>query len=121
VGYRTVHLANYGTDSKPVKGKALTKTAIYQELADSAGVTRKQVRAIFDELSDIIKRQQKKDGDSFVLAGLFRLRLLKKKAVKGGKTKPNPFKPGETIVTKDKPARNVIRVRPLKGLNSLVQ
>jgi len=106
--------------SKPVK-KAMTKSALFQELADTAGMTRKQVQAIFDGLSDIIKGHLKKNDDTFALPGLFRLRLQKKKAVKGGKTKPNPFKPGETIVTKDKPARNVIRVRVLKGLTSLVQ
>ncbi len=33
----------------------------------------------------------------------------------------NCQKPGETIVTKDKPTRKVIRVGPLKGLTSLVQ
>jgi nucleoid DNA-binding protein len=106
--------------SKPVK-KAMTKSEIFQDLADTAEMTRKQVQAIFDGLSDIIKRHLKKNDDAFVLPGRFRLRLQKKKAVKGGKTKPNPFKPGETIVTKNKPARNVIRVRVLKGLTSLVQ
>ena len=106
--------------SKPVK-KAMTKTALLQELAETAGVTPKQVQILFDGLNDIIKRHLKKNDDTFTLPGMFRLRLQKKKAVKGGKTKPNPFKPGETIVTKDKPARNVIRVRPLKGLTSLVQ
>ncbi len=107
--------------NKPAKGKAMTKSAIYQELAQTAGMTRKQVQAIFDGLHALIKRHLKKNDDAFILPGMFRLRLQKKKAVKGGQTRPNPFKPGETIVTKDKPARNVIRVRPLKGLTSLVQ
>lgn len=107
--------------SKPVKGKAMTKSAIFQELADKVGVTRKQVQALFDGLNTIIKRHLRKDGDVFTLPGMFRLRLQRKKAVKGGQQKPNPFKPGEMIITKDKPARNVIRVRPLKGLNGLVQ
>ncbi len=107
--------------SKPAKGKALTKSAIFQELADKAGVTRKQVQAMFEGLSGIVKRSLRRDGDVVTIPGMFRLRLQKKKAVKGGQVKPNPFKPGETIVTKDRPARNVIRVRPLKGLNALVQ
>lgn len=101
--------------------KALTKTALYEELAEATGVTRKQVKAIFEGLNDIIKRQLKKNDDTFTLPGMFRLRLQKKKAVKGGKTRPNPFKPGETIITKDKPARNVIRVRVLRGLTSMIQ
>ena len=104
------------------KNKALTRTAVAQELADKAGVTRKQVQAIVaDALSSLIKRSLKKDGDTLSLFGMFRLRLVRKKAVKGGKSRPNPFKPGEMIITKDKPARNVIRIRALKSLNSIVQ
>ncbi len=108
--------------SKPAaKGKPLTKSAIFQELAEKAGVTRKQVQAVFEGLNGIIKRSLRKDGDAITIPGLFRLRLQKKKAVKGGQVKPNPFKPGETIVTKDRPARNVIRARTLKSLSGLVQ
>jgi nucleoid DNA-binding protein len=107
--------------NKPTKGKGMTKSAIFQELADKAGVTRKQVQAMFDALNGIIKRQLKKDGDVFTIPAMARLRLQRKKAVKGGQVRDNPFRPGEKIVTKDKPARNVIRVRALKGLTSLVQ
>jgi hypothetical protein len=35
-------------------------------------------------------------------------------------TKPNPFKPGEMMDVKAKPARTVIKIRPLKGLKSMV-
>jgi hypothetical protein len=35
--------------------------------------------------------------------------------------KPNPFKPGEMIVTKDKPASNQIKAFALKGLKDMVQ
>ncbi len=55
------------------------------------------------------------------IPGMFRLKLVKKKAVKGGKTVANPFKPGETMLTKDKPARNVIKIVPLKAMKDLVQ
>jgi hypothetical protein len=39
------------TNSKPVK-KAMTKSALFQELADTAGLTRKQVQAVFDGLGN---------------------------------------------------------------------
>src|SRR5437868_6733647 len=44
-------------DSKKpaAKGGALTKTAIYDELAQQAGITRKQVAAVFEALSGVIK------------------------------------------------------------------
>jgi hypothetical protein len=110
-------------DTKKAAAKAAgpSKTAVYDELAQAAGVTRKQVSAVFDALGGIIKRHLKKDGDAFKVPGLFRLTLKKKKAVKGGKLVPNPFKPGEMMTTKDKPASNQIRVRPLKGLKDSLQ
>jgi len=103
------------------KGGGPTKTAIYDELAQVAGISRKQVSAVFDALSSIIKKNLKKDGDAFKLPGLFRITLKKKKAVKGGKMVPNPFKPGEMMMTKDKPARNDVKVRTLKNLKDALQ
>lgn len=108
--------------SKPAaKGKAMTKSAVYAELAEQAGVTKKQVQALFEALGGLIKRQLKKDGDTFTIPGMVKLRLKKQKAVKGGKVVPDPFNPGQTRVTKDRPAKNVVRARALKGLNELVQ
>jgi hypothetical protein len=34
--------------------------------------------------------------------------------------KANPFKPGEMMTVKARPARTVIKVRPLKGLKEMV-
>jgi nucleoid DNA-binding protein len=109
------------TKKPAAKGSALTKTAIFDELAQSAGITRKQVAAVFDALGGVIKKHLKKDGDAFKVPGLFRLRLQKKKAQKGGELRPNPFKPGEMITTKPKPARNVVKVSALKGLKDMIQ
>jgi len=107
--------------NKAAKSKGMTKTAIYQELADKAGVSRKQVGAVFDSLGAIIKRSLKKDGDVVTIPGMLRLKLSRKKAMKGGKSVPNPFKPGEMMVTKDKPARNVVKASALKALKESVQ
>jgi nucleoid DNA-binding protein len=102
------------------KGKAPTKSQVYAELAETAKVTRKQVAEVFDTLGGLIKRTLKKDGDTFTIPGMLRLRLRRTKAVKGGKPVMNRFT-GQMTVTKDKPAKNVIRARPLKGLNEMVQ
>lgn len=107
--------------NKTSKGKGMTKSAIYQELGDKSGTSRKQVGALFDSLNAMIKRSLKKDGDVFTIPGLLRLKLRRTKAVKGGKSVPNPFRPGEMMVTKDKPARNVVKASALKGLKESVQ
>ena len=102
------------------KGKAPTKSQVYSELADKAGVSRKQVAEVFTALGDMIKRHLKKEGDTFTIPSMLRLRLRQQKAQKGGKPVLNRFT-GQMTVTKDKPARKAVRARALKGLNDLVQ
>ena len=103
------------------KSKGLTKSAIYQELAEKSGTSRKQVSAVFDSLTSIIKRSLKKDGDVVTIPGLLRLKLRRTKASKGGKQVPNPFRPGEMMITKDKPAKNVVKAYAVKALKESVQ
>jgi nucleoid DNA-binding protein len=107
--------------NKSGKGKGLTKSSIYQELAEKSGTSRKQVSAVFDSLGSMIKRSLKKDGDVITIPGLLRLKLRRTKAVKGGKQVPNPFRPGEMMVTKDKPAKNVVKAYAVKALKESVQ
>jgi nucleoid DNA-binding protein len=107
-------------DKKAATKKAPTKSQIYAELAEKSGISRKQVQAIFDALGEQIKKHLKKDGDTFTIPGMLRLRLKRTKAVKGGKQVMNRFT-GQMTVTKDKPARNAVRARALKALNELVQ
>jgi nucleoid DNA-binding protein len=102
--------------------KPMTKSAVYQQLADSTKLTRKQVAEVFDALTALIKRELGKKGPGvFTIPGMLKLRLQRKPAVRGGKQVPNPFKPGEMMTTKPKPARNVVRARPLKTLNELIK
>jgi hypothetical protein len=55
----------------------------------------------------------------FVVPGMMKITAIHKPATKATQ-KPNPFKPGEMMEVKAKPARTVIKVRPLKGLKSMV-
>jgi nucleoid DNA-binding protein len=100
--------------------KGATKSQVYAELAEMAGITRKQVQAVFDGLNGLVKKHLKKDGDTFTIPGMLKLRLRRQKAVKGGKPVMNRFT-GQMTVTKDRPAKNVVRARPLKALNESVQ
>jgi hypothetical protein len=45
--------------------------------------------------------------------------VQKKPAVKAH-TRPDPFNPGQMMQVKAKPARKVVKVRPLKGLKDRV-
>ena len=107
-------------NNKASKPKSMTKAAVYQEMADKTGLKRKQVADVFDALSDLIKRELGKKGPGlFTIPGLLKKRLIRKPATKARKG-INPFTKQETMI-KAKPARNVVRARPLKALNDLVK
>lgn len=100
--------------------KPRTKSEIFAQLSDSTGLTRRQVSAVFDELNGIIKKDIGTRGPgAFTVPGLMKISVQKKPATKA-KTVPNPFKPGEMMTVKAKPARKVVKVRALKGLKDMV-
>jgi nucleoid DNA-binding protein len=102
------------------KLKSLTKSAVYQEIAKVTNLSRAQVASVFDALTTTIKKELGKKGPGlFTVPGLLKLRLVRKPATKARKG-INPFTKQETMI-KPKPARNVVRARPLKALNDLVK
>jgi hypothetical protein len=100
--------------------KPKTKSAILAELAEATNMKRKDVAALFDALNGIIKKEVSKKGPGVI--NVLRLVKVYRKdiaASKGGETKINRLN-GQTYVTKPKPARSVIKVRPLKDLKDMV-
>jgi nucleoid DNA-binding protein len=107
-------------DNNASKAKTMTKSALYQEIAASAKLTRKQVSEVFDALAKLITRELGKKGPgSFTLPGMAKLKLVRKPATKA-RQGINPFTK-QPQMFKAKPARNVVRIRPLKALNEKVK
>jgi len=99
--------------------KPRTKSQIFGELAEDNELTRKQVASVFDSLSGMIKKDLGKRGPGiFTVPGLMKIKVVRKPATKARKG-INPFT-GEPTVFKAKPARNVVKVQPLKGLKDMV-
>ena len=98
-----------------------TKTAILTEIAENTDLSKKQVSAVLDELSDLIERHIKKGGvGEFTMPGLLKIKTVKRPAKKAQKGVPNPFRPGETMDVAAKPASTRVKVLPLKGLKDFV-
>ena len=98
-----------------------TKTAILTEIAGNTDLSKKQVSAVLDELSDLIERHIKKGGvGEFTIPGLLKIKTVKRPAKKAQKGVPNPFRPGETMDVAAKPASTRVKVLPLKGLKDFV-
>ena len=101
--------------------KPPTKTEVLTELADASGLTKKEVGAVFDALSDNIKKNLGKRGPgAYVIPGLLKIEKKKVPARKAQRGVPNPFRPGELMDVAARPASNKVKVRPLKHLKDMV-
>lgn len=100
--------------------KAATKSEILAGIAAATELSRKQVASVFEALACQIKSAVGKKGPGlFVVPGLMKITVITKPAVKAHKG-INPFTKQEQMF-KAKPARKVIKVRPLKALKDMAK
>jgi len=97
----------------------MTKSEFVTALAEKSGLTKKQALSALDTINAIIVQQLGKRGPGEVLIpGLLKLIAVDKPATRAH-TGINPFTK-EPMTYKAKPARKVIRVRPLKALKDAI-
>ncbi|MBN2129632.1 MAG: HU family DNA-binding protein [Sedimentisphaerales bacterium] len=107
------------TTASKGSAKAMTKSEIVSGIADTTGLTKKQVSSVFDAMADQMGKSLGKRGPGvYAVPGLMKLTVVRKPATKARKG-INPFT-GEETMFKAKPARNVIKIRPLKSLKDMV-
>ena len=100
--------------------KAMTKSEILASLSESSGIPKKEVAGLFDDLATLIGKNVGRRGPgTFTIPGLSKIKVIRKPATKARKG-INPFTKEETIF-KAKPARNVVKILPLKGLKDMVK
>ena len=99
--------------------KPMTKTEILTSLSEATGLSRQEVAGLLDELVELIRRNLGEQAPgAFSIPGLLKIKVVRKPATEARKG-INPFTKEETIF-KAKPARNVVKVIPLKGLKEMV-
>ncbi|GAB6042738.1 HU family DNA-binding protein [Endothiovibrio diazotrophicus] len=100
--------------------KATTKAQTVAFIAEETGLAKKDVDGVFEALGKLIKRDlNKRTGvGHYTLPGLAKIKVVRKPATKSRKG-VNPFT-GEEMTIKAKPAHNVVKVLPLKGLKDMV-
>jgi len=108
-------------DKKAGAGKAMSKSAVYAELAETSGLTKKQVTQLFEELTNLMKRELGKKGPGVfnVVPGMLQLKVKKRPASKA-RQGINRFT-GQPMTIAAKPATNVVRPRALKALKEMVK
>ena len=99
--------------------KLMSKSELIQKIAEkhASNVTRKDVKGVIESLAEIGYKELKKTG-AFVVPGFAKFVVIKKPATKERKG-INPFTKEPTIF-KAKPARKIIRARPVKAAKDAV-
>jgi nucleoid DNA-binding protein len=112
-------MAGKKTDAKTAKkSSTLSKSGLINAVVDSVGeVSRKQVKAILEALTDVAYKELKKNK-IFTLPGFAKFRVVAKPATK---SRPgiNPFTK-QPITIPAKPASKSVRARPIKAIKEAV-
>jgi nucleoid DNA-binding protein len=107
--------------TKSGASKPMSKSDVLNALAQESELSRKQVASVLDALAGLISKNvhPKKGPGVFAVPGLMKIIVVHKKATPARKG-INPFTKQEQMF-KAKPARNVLKIRPLKSLKDMVK
>jgi len=95
----------------------MTKSQLIEKIAAESELAKKDVKGVLETLASVGYKELKKTG-SFVLPGFAKFVVIKKPATKARKG-INPFTK-EPTVFKAKPARKIVRARPVKAAKDAV-
>jgi nucleoid DNA-binding protein len=117
----SVRIPTIVLDRKPGQdnmSKMMTKSELIQKITDQhSDLTKKDVKAVMETLATVAYKELKKTG-AFLLPGFAKFVVIKKPATKARKG-TNPFN-GEPMMFKAKPARKIVRARPVKAAKDAV-
>ncbi len=97
--------------------KSFTKTEILEAVASTTEIPKKKVSELLERIHEVIVAHIKK-GVAFSIPGMLKIHVVTKPATKS-RQGINPFT-GEPITIKAKPARKVVKIKPLKKLKAAV-
>jgi DNA-binding protein HU-beta len=95
----------------------MTKSQLIEKIAETTELTKKDVKGVLENLAMLGYKELKKNG-VFLVPGFAKFVVIKKPATKARKG-TNPFT-GEAMTFKAKPARKIVRARPVKAAKDAV-
>jgi nucleoid DNA-binding protein len=99
--------------------KKMSKSQFVTTLAEKSGLTKKQAESVLDSINAMVAQQLGKGGPGEILIpGLLKLNVVVKPATPQHEGL-NPFTK-QQMTYKAKPARKVIKARPLKALKDAI-
>ena len=95
----------------------LSKSQLLEKLSTATELSKRDVKNVLDTMVDVGHKELKKNG-VFLVPGFAKFVVVKKPATKARKG-TNPFT-GEEMMFKAKPARKIVRARPVKAAKEAV-
>ena len=95
----------------------MTKSQLIEKIAQLRELAKKDVKGMMEALAEVGYKELKKNG-VFVVPGFAKFVVIKKAATKARKG-INPFN-GQEMTFKAKPARKIVRARPVKAAKMAV-
>lgn len=95
----------------------MSKSQLVEQIATKTELSKRDVKAVLELMTEIGHKELKKNG-AFVVPGFAKFVVIKKPATKARKG-TNPFT-GEEMMFKAKPARKIVRARPVKAAKDAV-
>ena len=95
----------------------MTKSQLIEKIATENELAKRDVKGVLETMASIGYKELKKSG-VFVVPGFAKFVVIKKPATKARKG-TNPFT-GEEMMFKAKPARKIVRARPVKAAKDAV-
>ena len=95
----------------------LSKSQLVERISTATELSKRYVKNVMDTLVDVGHKELKKNG-IFLVPGFAKFVVVKKPATKARKG-TNPFT-GEEMMFKAKPARKIVRARPVKAAKDAV-
>jgi nucleoid DNA-binding protein len=104
-----------------IKGETMatqmSKAQLIEKIATTTELSKRDVKNVMETLTDVGHKELKKNG-VFLVPGFAKFVVVKKPATKARKG-TNPFT-GEEMMFKAKPARKIVRARPVKAAKDAV-
>ncbi len=95
----------------------MTKSQLIEKIVEANELSKRDVKGVLESLATIGYKELKKNG-TFLVPGFAKFVVIKKPATKARKG-TNPFT-GEPMTFKAKPARKIVRARPVKAAKDAV-
>jgi len=95
----------------------MSKAQLIEKIATQTELSKRDVKGVMDTLVEVGHKELKKNG-TFLVPGFAKFVVIKKPATKARKG-TNPFT-GEAMTFKAKPARKIVRARPVKAAKDAV-